>query len=322
MAMQSTEHVALITFTPAPAWDITYSLDVLEPGEVHRAQAVTKEFAGKGVNVSRNLALGSVRAPAIVPLSLADQESVGGSELVVPISIAGQLRSNVTVVEPSGRTTKINQQPPALDDSEWESFIEALRARVSPDGSTWILLSGTIPGPPETIAQRSTWLAQSLGPVGRLAVDTSGAALGACARSGLVEVIKPNVAELAECVGRQLDTLGDVLDAATEITDWGVGTVLVSLGEDGFVGVRDGEVVWARSESVAVKNTIGAGDASIAGYFQSVINHPDDFSQAVRTAAMWGAQKVQHRGSQLDTLAGLPQVTVSEIDRHHTVSLL
>lgn len=320
--MPAPASAALVTLTPAPAWDLTYSLERLELGEVHRARSVSKEFAGKGVNVSKNLSLGGVNAPAIVPLSRADQESVADADGVVPVDIAGALRSNITVVEPSGRTTKINQQPPALDDGQWESLVEATRARVNPDGSTWIVLSGTIPGSPDTIAQRSSWLADTLGHAGRLAVDTSGAALAVCARSGLVEVIKPNVAELAECVGRPLDTLGDVLAAATEVIGWGVGTVLVSLGEDGFVGVRDGEVVWARSEQVAVTNTIGAGDASIAGYFWSTLHHPDDLSQAVCTAAMWGAQKVQHPGSQLDTLAGLPQVSVSDIDRAHTVSSL
>ena len=49
------------------------------------------------------------------------------------------------------------------------------------------------------------------------------------------DLIKPNRAELAEATGRQLLTVGDVVEAAKELRSRGVGAVLASLGADGAV---------------------------------------------------------------------------------------
>ena len=50
----------IVTVTPNPAVDVTYGLDALRPGQVHRVRTVTTRAGGKGVNVARVLArLGS-----------------------------------------------------------------------------------------------------------------------------------------------------------------------------------------------------------------------------------------------------------------------
>ena len=64
--------VRVITLTPAPAIDRTYLLDSLHPGEVHRAQEVHSELAGKGVNVTKGLMVGGTSSLAVVPLSRED----------------------------------------------------------------------------------------------------------------------------------------------------------------------------------------------------------------------------------------------------------
>jgi 1-phosphofructokinase len=125
-------------------------------------------------------------------------------------------------------------------------------------------------------------------------------------------VIKPNAPELAECVGRPLLTLGDIVAAAREVHEWGVNHVLVSLGSDGMVGVSSSGVVHASTDPVSVRNTIGAGDASVAGFLSHCVNHPEEFTEAVARGVAWGALKVQEMSSQLQSLESLPEVRITE----------
>lgn len=304
----------LVTLTPSPAVDRTYRVSHLTLGEVNRATSVTEEFAGKGVNVSRNLSLAGVHAPAVVPLSARDHAVVAGDELILTAECAGRLRVNITAIDLDGETTKINQSAPALSGREWDQLIDVARAAVASTQSSWLLVAGSFPdidgGVPDIRALQSR-----IGDGVRVALDTSGEVFETWARSGVVDFVKPNVKELGEVLGRTLHTLGDVVDAAREVASWGVSHVMVSMGADGFLGHSQNEFWWATCEPVEVRNTIGAGDSSVSGFFDALLRDGDNLSGAVARAAQWGAQKVQQTTSQLTHLDGLPSVAVTqEID--------
>lgn len=312
--MTSTHPGGLVTLTPAPSWDMTYELDTLDPGEVHRAHTVTTQFAGKGVNVSANLALAQLRCPAVVPLNATDAVAVGDNELLEAVGVHARLRTNITVTEQGGRTTKVNQQPGRLSTAEWTSLVDRVVHVASQSTASWVLVSGSMALVDGDVEEALTELVDGIGSIAEIAVDTSGRSLDWFARSGRVRVIKPNVSELAELVQRPLKNLGDVRVAAQEVMSWGVDTVLVSLGADGFVGFRDGDVVWATTEPLAAVNTIGAGDASVAGFFHGVLSEAT-FTDCVARAARWGGQKVTQPGSQLTSIDPLPSVsTTATID--------
>jgi len=135
-----------------------------------------------------------------------------------------------------------------------------------------------------------------------LAFDASGPALASWARRGIPDLIKPNQGELAACVGRSLNTLGDVVAAAHEVCSWGVDYVVVSLGSDGILGVHGTSVALATPEPVKVVNTTGAGDASLAGFLAHSVASPDDFVGALANAVAWGSAKVGQPGSRLNSL--------------------
>jgi len=316
----NTLRTGIVTMTPSPALDRTYLVEELVRGHVNRAASVTEEFAGKGVNVSRNLALAGIVAPAVVPLAEKDQVAVRDDSLIRPSMIAGRLRVNITAIESDGTTTKLNQSAPALSRSEWDALVSETVATVGASGATWVIVAGSfpdveggVPGPED--------LVEGLAGRARVALDTSGEVLISWAKTGLIDFIKPNVRELGEAIGRGLHTIGDVIDAAKEVSSWGVTYVMVSMGEDGFLGVADGHAWWAQSEPVSVKNTIGAGDSSVSGFFASLHDDPDSIESAVVTAATWGAQKVQQSSSQLIHLDNLPAVHLHPtIDLSRTVT--
>ena len=306
----------VITLTPAPAIDRTYLVDSLHLGEVHRARESHAELAGKGVNVSSGLVLAGIPSLAVVPLTREEAASAD-DEIIYAHTISHPLRVNITVLDGDGNTTKINEKAPPLTTADWTGLVETTLSLAREHQSPWILLAGTIPSSAEGAALDLQALFESAHSEGILVgLDTSGSPLLELARSGLPDVIKPNAPELAECVGRPLLTLGDVVEAAREVQQWGVTHVLVSLGPDGMVGVSSTGVVHASTGPVTVRNTIGAGDASVAGFLSHVVDHPEEFAHAVARGVAWGALKVQEVSSQLQSLEGLPDVTLTDSPEH------
>jgi len=302
----------VITLTPAPSLDRTYRLSVLTPGEVHRARAVHSEFAGKGVNVTRALLVGGVSSVAIAPIGRNDSDHLPEDGSLVSLETGQSVRVCITLLEDGGQTTKINEQPPSLSSLEWDTLCELTIDSITPGESQWLLLAGTIPASESGTPLALVELFQKAREKGvSIALDTAGPSLHSATRSGLPDFIKPNALELAECVGRPLRTLGEVMDAAREVVSWGVGQVVVSLGSDGVLGATPNETVHAWTGPVTVLNTIGAGDASVAGYLARTVSHPGDFLGAVRQGVAWGAHKVQQETSQLRGLRGVPDTSFS-----------
>jgi len=109
-------------------------------------------------------------------------------------------------------------------------------------------------------------------------VDTSDAPLAALAtdlREAAPDLMKPNAEELAGLTGVSPESLELALDrgdaqpvvaAARNLVEQGVGAVLATLGAAGAVLV-DASGAWlAIPPPVSAVSTVGAGDASLAGY--------------------------------------------------------
>ena len=134
--------------------------------------------------------------------------------------------------------------------------------------------------------------------------------------------MKPNGEELASCVGRTLNTLNDVVDAARELNSWGVECVLASLGVDGMLAVTKTDAVHAFTPPVRVINTVGAGDSTVAGFLSAVtLNKTNDkelfgvgfdIAKGVKEAVRWGGAKVQQPTSGLKSIENLPIGVVME----------
>jgi pseudouridine kinase len=89
---------------------------------------------------------------------------------------------------------------------------------------------------------------------------------------GAVDVLFPNRNELAELTCQTVKTRDEITRAAAEIRRLGVGTVVVTLGEDGVYlnDVRGGRFLPA-IPAESVRDVTGAGDALVAGYAYGLI---------------------------------------------------
>ena len=255
----------ITALTPNPSFDRTLRVDALERGEVHRASLVRVECAGKGVNVARALAVNEHPARAVFPANDDDFAAFDAALAATGVTsqavrIRGSIRSNITLVEPDGTTTKINEPGPDLNAAEAG---ELMHAATTGSGSGWLVASGSLA--PSTPTDFYAQLAASLPDAAqRLAVDTSGQPLELLAGTPCA-VVKPNLSELIHLTRRHMSTMGEVVDAAKELRDGGWDAVLVSLGRFGAVLVSD-EIAYGTVSVNDVRNTVGAGDALLAGF--------------------------------------------------------
>jgi len=306
----------VVTVTPAAAVDRTLRLPTLVPGIVNRAENAGHELSGKGVNVASAIAQSEVAVRAVVPLGPADLPAVAGDEVIVPVPITRDIRVNTTVIEADGRTTKINEAATPLEPAEWESLIEASLQAWHGLGGGWLAVCGSIPpiavtgalAPFETLIER----ASDAGAL--IALDSSGEALTRALRLGAhIDLIKPNTHELAEAVGRSLSTIGEVVAAAESLRAAGVRTVYVSMGADGALVLDGSGYRVASAIAPALVNTVGAGDASLAGYLSGAARGAS-VDECAALAASWGALAVSQPTTLLTAPASAPRATVSVPD--------
>jgi 1-phosphofructokinase len=318
----------IVTLTPAPTLDRTYFVSNLHTGEVNRADSVGEELAGKGINVARGLHLAGILAPGVVPIGNADPgvlTRTGSKEILIPLWVEGTLRVSTTILEHGGPTTKINEGPRPLTALDWKKVIDLTIKTVEDNNAEWLVIAGALP------IDSSTGTFVDLSPIFdamkklnvRVALDTSGEPLSYWARKGSAAILKPNAEELASAVGRDLKTVGDVITAARELCEHGVECVLASLGSDGMLAVTKNRAWATRTVPVKVINTVGAGDATLAGFLAAVTKNPltkehedlgVEFNVPVgaKAAVQWGAVAVTQPTSGLDNIDFLPEAFITE----------
>ncbi|MBA8823705.1 1-phosphofructokinase [Saccharopolyspora lacisalsi] len=302
----------IVTVTPNPSLDRTVRLDELVRGGVHRAGQAYLDPGGKGVNVSRALVAAGRASVAILPTGGAEGTRL--AELLAPetvpvveVPVATATRSNLTLVESDGTTTKLNEPGGELTAAE----LSALRRRTGDLAAQadWVITAGSLPeGCPDELHGRLVYGARAAGT--RVAVDASGPALRHACRS-FPDLITPNLGELSDLVGRRLDRLGDVVDVARGLRRDGVGSVLVSLGADGALLVEEAGS-WHGTGTGVVRSTVGAGDALLAGFLLAGAEGP----RALRHAVAYGTAAVGLPGSRMPTPddASPSEVRVTDVD--------
>lgn len=276
----------IVTLTLNPSLDRTIEIDELARGELTRATGTRLDPGGKGVNVARALAAHGIPTRAVLPVGgsdgslLADFLVKEGID-VRAVPVAGHTRSNVSIVEPDGTVTKLNEPGPSLSSDDLAEVVAMTVAAAK--NADWVVASGSLPPGVATDFYASLGAQLDV----PLAVDTSGPALAA-SLAGKPGLVKPNRAELAEATGCQIDTLGDAINAAAQLRTRGAGVVLVSLGADGAALINDSGVRYGESPVDRGRSSVGAGDAMLAGFLAT---------GSLAEALAWGAAAFRLPGS-------------------------
>lgn len=316
----------IVTFTANPSVDRTLEISALVRGSVTRATRTRVDGGGKGVNVTRALAANGYPSIAVLPsggaegaqlMALLEAEQL----LVHPVGIAGAIRANVTIVEPHGTTTKINEPGPTLSHAEVAQLTDALLHAAW--GADWAVLSGSLP--PGAPADWYATLTVALHEQGvRVAVDTDGTGLSATFAAA-PDLVKPNHRELAQASGLPVDgradaLVADALVAVDRIRAAGARAVLASLGADGALLVEPAGAYHGSAQLSAPRSTVGAGDAMLAGFLAA----GGSGAEALAAAVAWGTAAVALPGSRMPGPTDLDrdavkttQLDTQEVAREH-----
>jgi 1-phosphofructokinase len=305
----------IVTVTPNPSIDRTVTLSApLTRGAVHRVSSVTSEPGGKGVNVARALTLAGLDAVAMLPAPANDPLVAALEANAVPfrsVPTVGAVRTNLAITEHDGTTTKLNEPGAVLDAAALDALTRSVAAIA--ESAAWVVLSGSLPPgvPDHWFADVAALLAPY--PC-RVAIDTSEGPLAALVDSfGLAapDLIKPNAEELAGVLGYSPQALeaavaqGDpepVVSAARRLVDRGARAVLATLGAAGAVLVDETGSWMATPPPIVARSTVGAGDASLAGYVRAEVGGAVP-PQRLQMAVAYGSAAAALPGSALPTPA-------------------
>lgn len=298
-----------------PALDRTVTVDSLHPGQVNRIRTSRTDVGGKGVNVAvvcRRLGLdvqviGCAGADGYAKLQAkAKAEDIGCAFHTVE----GAIRVNTKVFPLDGSgVTELNEPGPTLTAEDLDIFFDMAVEKTL--GSDYVVITGSLPPGCPAHTYRELICALKIPCI----LDVGGEALrlGAEAKPFL---IKPNHHELAATIGRELHTLEDIREAAQSFVDRGVRHAVVSLGKDGAMYVGEEGCFFAPEIPVAVKSTVGAGDALVGGLLYGLVKH-GSMREGFRAGAAAGTASVMTEGTQLiithDFMRLLPQVQLQEL---------
>lgn len=302
----------IITFTANPSIDATMSIDALEAGGVLRVSESRREAGGKGINVSNAVLKAGHSTIAIAPVGDSDPFITLVAADGIPlhsVPVPEPVRTNTTVTETDGRTTKFNESGARLDEASVHGLEAELVETARATGAQAAVLAGSLP--PGAPADWYATLVRALREVGNdllIAVDTSDEPLkhlGRQLEGGAPDVVKPNAFELGQLAGldgveleRQADlgNLDTVVAAARELVDKGIGEVLVTLGGAGACLVTADGAWHASTPPAKVSSTVGAGDSSLAGYILARLDG-QDFPDALRNAVAYGTAAAAKPGT-------------------------
>lgn len=280
----------IVTITPSPAIDWTVEVASFELGAVNRTVRSSREASGKGVNISWALHRAGVSTRAVFPAGRDGGRFMGDTmrrerldHVIVDSGV--EVRVNITLITPDS-STKINESGAALPADVLARFQEAAIAAC--EGADTALVCGSLPVGATPGFVRDL-VVELKGQVPEVVVDSSGHPLR-LALDARPHLVKPNVHELADLTDRRIATLGEVVVAAQEARERGAGAVLASLGADGALLVDEHGALYARAHGIPFVNSVGAGDALLAGF----VGGGPGRAERLATAVLWASSAVAH----------------------------
>jgi 6-phosphofructokinase 2 len=292
---------SIITLTMNPAIDKSTSVAQVIIERKLYCHPPHFEPGGGGVNVSRAIRKLGGESTAIFPcggptgtylLELLQQEGL----ICRPIPVQGRTRENLAVLEESsGLQYRFGLPGALLSDEEWRNCLVALAA--SKQKPHYIVASGSLPpGVPDDFYARVARVGKGLG--AKVIIDSSGDPLRLALQEG-VYLIKPNMRELAELVGKELVDEKSQREIALEMVGSGqCAVVALSLGAGGVLLATAAGCERLQTPLVPMKSKVGAGDRMVGGIVLSLAQGRE-VRDAVRFGVAAGAAAVMTPGSEL-----------------------
>jgi 1-phosphofructokinase len=261
----------IYTCTLNPSIDYLVEMEDVQLGTLNRSNKTSFYPGGKGINVSRvlrrlgidNKAFGFVGGfTGGFIKEFLDREGISHEFIdhVEPTRINIKLKTN--------QETEINGNGAFISDGQKQELYRKISALTKED---YFVLAGSFP------SSISLDFYQSLAALCQdkkvpFVIDVSGTALKEVLKYKPF-LIKPNQHELGELVGSTISSKEEAVTYAKELLTYGLRNVIVSMGGEGAVLVNNEMTAYATVPKGSLKNSVGAGDSTVAGFLASYVQH-------------------------------------------------
>ncbi len=289
------------------AVDLIVEVNDLRLGHVHRSHSTLRQAGGKGVNVARVLrALGD---PCVLSGFLGGE---AGEAIAAGLRAEG-IPFSCTAIKVESRTclilndrsnkqqTVINEPGPQIGKDELMRFTDAYVRLL--ETSELIILTGSLPpGLPDDTYAKLISIANRSGK--RVLLDASSTALRHAIRAEPF-MVKVNQVEAGELLERAVTDFESAAEAVSMMIEMGAGNAMITLGAEGAQLAFGGERCRLVPPVVKARNSVGSGDAVMAG-IATGIGRGYSTVQLGTLAVAAGAANALHGGG---------HCTAEEIDR-------
>lgn len=281
----------ILTVCLSPCTDITIELDSLNIGKINIVNNKSIAFTGKALNVAIGVA--RLGGESYATGFMYNENGVMFEQALdregVPFSFVwnkGRVRENYKFIDKRSMLTEVNDvgEPVGVEKlGELLGMVSNLSSR-----SNATVICGSLPRGVDT-----SYYEQLFNAVDRRSlkiVDSEGEKMFAALRTG-IDLVKPNIEELQDSLGREFSGYSDMLKGCYELLDRGAKTVLLSLGQDGAIITNGAKNYYCKSINVAVNSTVGAGDGMLAAAAM-VMEKGGDLPEILRAGVAAGTATV------------------------------
>ena len=272
----------------SPSLDLTYVVDDLQLGQIHRPSAMVRCAGGKSLNLARAARTVGADVHLVGIFAgttgrwLADQLTAAGIAVSL-IEASGETRTCVSIgSRRTGELTELYPYAETVPAPVWHRFTTRLSEQVVTRPG-WLAISGLTPAgaPPHGLAEM---IRRARDGGARVAIDTHGSALGP-ALTARPELTKINRVEAAELLGVAEDT--GLESMAERIADRTGGAVVLTDGADGALGL-DRTGAWrVPAYPTRGRYPVGSGDSFLGGLV-AALDRDDDLAGALQWAGACG----------------------------------
>lgn len=296
----------IYTITFNPAVDLVIQVPNCQLGILNRSMCEEYVAGGKGINMSivlNRLGVDNIATGFLGGFSGKYIEEFLEKEGITPqfISVEGTTRINVKV---KGEVeTEINAAGPSVGVEQFQQLMNYFED-VLKEGDIVFLAGNAAPGLDESSYVEIAKLCYARGI--KLVLDTTKDLLLACLPYHPF-MIKPNLHELEELFGVNIQTKEEMIDYAFKLREKGARNVLISCG---------GEGAFLVNEKGMLINSVGAGDSMLAGFMAKFIE-TNDYRKSLKQGAASGSATAFSVGIATRELIEelIPQIEITEISR-------
>jgi 1-phosphofructokinase family hexose kinase len=258
----------IVTIGLSPCWDRTIEIDGINWGQHKIISSQKISPAGKAFNINKVLAWLGVETTAAGPWGSEDykqmRQAVAALRNLIKIKftkVPGLTRQNITIVDTvNKRQIHLRSKSTLANTNSLKLLKKDLQKIITKN--SFCIFAGAMP-------DNAISLIESAKKTGAaVVIDTSGLALKKIVAKGGLYLIKPNIEELGEIIGRKISNETSAIISASKKLLKKSEFILVSRAEKGAILVGKEFVLSARyiGKKYDVYNTVGCGDFLLAGF--------------------------------------------------------